>query len=294
MASSSLREIFAAQRPIAVYIEAMDSSSLPPLPGTAPPETWRMGTADGADADGRLAAFAIIMRPSPTSLQLLGTGFYLQLKGAFATAAHVAMEAEKLLAKEPGTVGIAHTIRDGRTLFLPIWKFFAHPTADVAFGVPRFEFVNDRTGDAYRAKVLCLTSRPPDLGAEISTWSYPLHRVLGDEATGQVIQLQPTFYNGVLQEFYGERGPSAKLMPPYYRTNIHLHGGSSGGPVFNRNGKVFGIASCSYDGAEDIAFVTPASALLEIEVPERITEDGDSVSRVALREFAARGLITMR
>ncbi len=68
----------------------------------------------------------------------------------------------------------------------------------------------------------------------------------------------PTFYNGVLQEFYSERGPSAKLMPPYYQTDIHLHGGSSGGPVFNPNGEVFGVASCSYDEAEDIAFVTPA------------------------------------
>jgi hypothetical protein len=96
--------------------------------------------------------------PSVCALNAL-TSSGIAPNGAFATAAHVAMEAEKLLAKEPGTVGIAHTIPDGRTLFLPIWKFFVHPTADVAFGVPRSEFVNDRTGDAYRAKVLCLTRR---------------------------------------------------------------------------------------------------------------------------------------
>jgi hypothetical protein len=29
---------------------------------------------------------------------------------------------------------------------------------------------------------------------------------------------------------------------------------------------MFGIASCSYDGATDRAFVTPAAALLEIEI----------------------------
>ncbi|MGP8231600.1 MAG: serine protease [Methylovirgula sp.] len=253
-----------------------------------------MGTADRVEADGRLATFAIVMQTTPRSLRLLGTGFYLQPKGSFATAAHVALEGQNLLAAKPNSVGIGHTLPDGRTLFRPIWKFFIHPTADVAFGVPGAEIVNDRTGETYRAKVLCLTGAAPDFGAAISTWAYPLHRLLGDEATGQILQLQPTFYNGILQEFYSERGPSAKLMPPYYRTNIHLHGGSSGGPVFNLNGEVFGVASCSYDGAEDIAFVTPAKALFEIEIPEKIGEGEDGAPIVTLREIAARGLISTR
>lgn len=253
-----------------------------------------MATADGADGDGRLAAFAIVTRPTPKALRLLGTGFYLQPKGGFATAAHVALEAQELLTVSPNAVGISHAISDGRTLFRPIWKFFIHPAADVAFGIPRAEFVNDRTGETYRSKVLCLTDASPDVGAAISTWSYPLHRVLGDEQTGQVLQLQPNFYNGVLQELYSERGPSAKLKPPYYQTSIHLHGGSSGGPVFNSRGEVFGVASCSYDGAEDVAFVTPASALFEIKVPERIDDGEDRAPWLSLREIATRGLISMR
>jgi S1-C subfamily serine protease len=253
-----------------------------------------MGNADREEADGRLATFAIVKRPTPRSLALLGTGFYLQLKGGFATAAHVALEAQQLLLERPESVGIAHTLPDGRTFFLPIWKLYVHPTADVAFGIPRNEIVNDRTGEVYRTKVLCLSGAAPRIGAPISTWAYPLHRVIGDETTGRVLQLQPTFYNGTLQELYSDRGPSAKLIPPYYRTDIHLHGGSSGGPVFNRQGEVFGIASCSYDGAEDIAFVTPASALLEIEVPEKIGEEEDRSSSVTLRAIAARGMISVR
>ncbi|WP_158554860.1 S1 family peptidase [Methylovirgula sp. 4M-Z18] len=253
-----------------------------------------MGTADRDEADGRLATFAIVTRPNPTSLRLLGTGFYLQPKGGFATAAHVALEAQELISAQPHSVGISHTLPDGRTKFLPIWKFFIHPTADVAFGVPRFEFVDDKTGEAYRAKVLALTRTSPDPGAKISTWSYPLHRVLEDEAKGQVLQLQPDFYDGTLLEFIAERGPSVKLKPPYYLTDIHLHGGSSGGPVFNFDGEVFGVASCSYDGAEDIAFVTPASALLEIPVPEIINDDGGERRSVTLAELAARGQIIAR
>jgi hypothetical protein len=111
---------------------------LSPLSGTAPPDTWRITTADLDEANGRFAIFAIVKRvPPPQSVQLLGTGFYLQTKGGFATAAHVAEEAQQLLAGSPGSVGIAHTLPKGRTMFLPIWKFFTHPTADVAFGVPR-------------------------------------------------------------------------------------------------------------------------------------------------------------
>jgi hypothetical protein len=250
-----------------------------------------MGTADRDAADGRLATFAILKRPKPSSLCLLGTGFYLQPRGGFATAAHVALEAQELMTTSPDSVGIAHTLPNGRTKFLPIWKFFIHDTADVAFGIPRYEFVDDTTGIVFRAKVLSITTAAPAAGSPVSTWSYPLHQVAGDEETGQSVQLKPDFYDGVLQEFFSERGPSAKLRPPYYQTNIHLYGGSSGGPVFNFEGRVFGVASCSYDGANDLAFVTPASALLEIEIPELITIDRDNGPKVSLRELAARNQI---
>ncbi len=263
---------------------------LSPLPGTAPPDTWRIATADLDDADGRLAIFAIVkLVPPPQSVQLLGTGFYLQTKGGFATAAHVAEEAQQLLAANPDSVGIAHTLPTGRIRFLPIWKFFIHPTADVAFGIPRYEFVDDATGQVVRAKVLSLTARRPDPGAAISTWGYPRHELIDDEARGRVLQLQPTFYDGRLQEIFMEHGPSVKLNPPYYRTSIHLHGGSSGGPVFFE-GHVFGVASSSYDGAEDVAFVTPASALLEIRVPKMIPDE-DGAETETLGEIAARGSI---
>jgi Trypsin-like peptidase domain len=267
--------------------------NVPPLSdlsGTASPGTWRVANADMADADGRLAIFAIVVRERQT-LKLLGTGFYLQPKGGFATAAHVAIEAQRHLAAAPGSVGIARTFQNGETRFLPIWKFFIHATADVAFGVPKAEFVDDRTGQIINAKVLSLTDTPPDVGAAVSTFAYPLHRLIEDETAGRVLQLQPDFYDGRLEEFYPERGPSVKLHPPYYRTSIHLHGGASGGPVFF-DGHVFGVASSSFDGAEDLAFVTPASALFEIRVPKAIA-DQDGAATETLGDIAARGQIAM-
>jgi hypothetical protein len=224
------------------------------LPGTALAGTWRITNADMAEADGRLAIFAIVIREPPT-FKLLGTGFYLQPKGGFATAAHVAIEAQQHLAANTDSVGIAHTLPNGKTRFLPICKFFLHPTADVAFGIPRAEFLDNASGQVIRAKVLSLTSTPPDIGAPVGTWAYPLHRHIEDEMAGRVLQLQPDFYDSRLEEFYAERGPLVKLRPPYYQTSIQLHGGASGGPVFF-DGHVFGIASSSFDGAKDLAFVT--------------------------------------
>jgi hypothetical protein len=268
----------------------MSESRLSPLPGTASAGTWRMHNADDVISDGRLATFAILKRPTPTTVALIGTGFYLQPKGGFATAAHVAREAEQQLTEAPDSVGIAHTLPNGTTRFLPIWKFFVHPAADVAFGVPRYEFVDDTTDEAIRSKTLSLTSQMPEIGTSVSTWAYPLHRVI-DDAAGQSMRLQPDFYDGVLQEYFRERGPSAKLTPPYFQTSINLHGGSSGGPVFNAAGEVFGVASCSYDGASDIAFVTPASALLELEIPQRISDSAAAGPMVSLRELVSRGRI---
>jgi len=273
----------------------MATSRLPSLPGTAPAGSWRITTADLDDSDGRLAIFALVVRDTPTSLHLLGTGFYLVTNGGFATAKHVALEAQKYMLENPLAVGIVHTISDGCSVFRPIWQFFIHPTADIAFGVPH-ELIDNTTTKAYRSKVLSLDIKCPEIGSAISTWSYPLHSVIDDHQSGRMLQLQPDFYNGTLRDIFTTTGPSAKLCPPYYLTSIHLYGGSSGGPVFDAAGYVFGIASCSYDGAEDIAFVTPVSAILEIELQMTTyhSDDGGSRSINTVNELGTMGVLSLR
>jgi len=270
----------------------MHPSPLEPLPGAALDGAWRISDADRADADGRLAIFAIVARPSADRVCLLGTGFYLLTNGGFATAAHVAAEAQKYMTDQPNSVCITHTVKDGPTVFRPIWRFFTHNQADIAFGVPH-EILLDGVPD--RNKILSLDVVSPVLGSNISTWSYPLHQVLSDETNKQIIQLQPGFYNGTLQQYFLGSGPSAKLVPPYFLTNIHLYGGSSGGPVFGPDGHVFGIASCSYDGAEDIAYVTPIKPIYEIELKDtNHGANGVSTPVKIVRELVELGFIGLR
>jgi hypothetical protein len=279
----------------------MSNDTLPPLPGTAPDGSWRIGNADRDLADGRLAIFAIVARSPDTAVnlrgdapgRLIGSGFFLLPNGGFATAKHVAEEALEVMEEGEHAVGLVYTLPNGLLVYRAVWKFFVHPTADLAFGIPH-EIIENSTGIAYRAKVLSLEREPPQIGAAISTWAYPLHASVQDRDGGERLHLQPAFYDGVLQEIFKSAGPSARLHAPYYLTNIHLHGGSSGGPVFNMDGHVFGIASCSYDGAEDVAFVTPIAPLFDLELHDIDLRDGKGRRIVTVGAIANIGRIAVR
>jgi hypothetical protein len=196
------------------------------------------------------------------------------------------------MSKGENSVGLVYLLSNDLLVFRPVWRFFLHPTADLAFGIPH-ALDDTRTGKPYRAKVLSLEREPPAVGTPVSTWAYPLHRKVCDAEGNETLRLEPAFYDGLLQEVHSQRGPSGKLQPPYYQTNIHLYGGSSGGPVFNhKNGRVFGVASCSYDGAVDLAFVTPIGAILEIELRDTDLGDGKGARNVLVSEIANLGRIS--
>jgi hypothetical protein len=278
----------------------MHEHKLPALPGTAADGTWRIHT-DLDESDGRLAIFAIVKRPpsSPLTLNgtgegdLIGTGFFLVPNGGFATARHVALEALDVMSTSQNSVGLVYSLSNGLPVFRPVWRFFLHQSADLAFGIPH-EIIDDKTGKAFRAKVLSLERGPPAVKASISTWAYPLHCQSSNWDGSNILRLQPAFYDGTVQEIYIDRGPSSKLQPPYYQTDIHLYGGSSGGPVFNETGRVFGVASCSYDGATDFSFVTPVDGIFDIELQDTDLQDGRGVRNVTVAEIANRGIISFR
>ena len=273
---------------------------LTPLSGTVSDGTWRITTSDRDDANGRLAICAIVKRPPSASpslkgtdgSELIGTGFYLVPDGGFATARHVALEALDAMSQGEHCVGLVYSLSNGLLVFRSVWRFFLHPTADLAFGIPH-EIYDNGTGRPYRAKVLSLDHNAPAIGARISTWAYPLHRRTQNSKGKDELHLQPAFYGGVLEQIYTERGPARRIEPPYYQTNIHLHGGASGGPVFNERGQVFGVASCSYEGAVDFAFVTPIGGILEIELEDTDLGDGRGSRRVAVSELANLGRISI-
>ena len=58
-------------------------------------------------------------------------------------------------------------------------------------------------------------------------------------------------------------------------------------------GRAFGIASSSYDGAVDLAFVTPVIGVLELNLEKTDIGDGQGPQRVTVSELAKLGHISI-
>jgi hypothetical protein len=161
----------------------VSQNRLPSLPGTALDGSWCIGNVDQVEADGRLAICAIVARTSAPGVNLrgfaggvlIGTGFFVLKDGGFATAKHVAAEAEQLLSRAENSVGLVYTLSNGLSVFRPMWRFAIHPTADLAFGIPH-EIYDNKTGKVFQSKILSLEPSSPGTGSAISTWAYPLHK----------------------------------------------------------------------------------------------------------------------
>lgn len=253
----------------------MVTKTLPPLPGTAENDLWT-GTNEFGPVNLSEAVFPIFRRIDSRSCEIVGTAFYVLRNGAFMTARHVLDERSDTLFGIQFGPGTHFYVR-------PVIAAYHHPTGDLSIGV--LEGMRHRqTGKLLENKTLVIRSGAPPKGAPISTYSYPLHDVVLTDA-GTQIDVRPTFYDGPLLDYYGERGPSAKLQCPYFLSGLHLYGASSGGPVFSTNGSAFAVANSSYDGANDIAFVTPIELAGDIIIKGVDRKDGNGSQDLPFREI---------
>ena len=247
----------------------------PLLPGTASGLKWKivnaqMGKSSIAATDPTEAIFPIFSRVG-TGWSLVGTGFYITSNGAFVTARHVA----EVFSTQSLAATILHINPDGSYLFRPVDRWSLHEEADVAVGWPAAIKDNKLDAEYLGVSLICQHNRnltEPDLNIwlqePVMTYGYPLHEIVSDGANTK-IHLQPNMYDGKVESAHWHRGPSVKLSPPYLQTTIALYGASSGGPVFcSRDGSVIGVASASYDGVNDVSFITPIAKAMEIAIPE--------------------------
>lgn len=242
----------------------------------------------GGHQDASLAVFPICTFTNG-SCKIHGTGFYVVPNGLFLTAKHVAEE----VSATAGHKCLFLLLPNNQYLVRTINRWDFHPTADVAVGWPE-QVIDNNTGIDYRAKILTLdvlTTEDQIIAGKwhnhpVMTFAYPLHSIINDSGFCSV-NLQPDIYDGSIEQYYVGKGPSAKLLPPYYQTNIHLYGASSGGPVFNADGQIIGIASASYDGANDFSFVTPIQQALETEIQAEFGDE-KGCQAITLRELFVR------
>lgn len=249
--------------------------------GQANKSDYFVRNGDGQPVTDRSSIFPIIAQLSDSEIRFIGTGFFITMNGVFVTAGHVAKEIADL--KCPAAV-IQFTA-GGTFVERPIHKFYVHNGADIAVGVT-YQMAND-SGEALTNTVLTLSDRMPSIGERLHTYAYPNSTIeLRTEDGGKhKAFFNPAFYAGEVEEIYPNGRDSSMMPGPCFQTSIHLHGGSSGGPVFDVSGKVVGINSSSLNIATDVSFISCSQQILDL-VLDDVVLPPNPPQRLSIRELA--------
>ena len=180
-----------------------------------------------------------------------GSGFVIADSGLIVTNRHVIRDWE-YNAPPPGTTGRMtkiETILPHRTLeeAMPteVYKLGPNPAVDVA--ILRISATGLRL----------VHGLEPDLsninpGDEVVVIGYPLGLDLLQWTKDTTAD--PSLSTGAV----------SRVGHDFIQLNLRAYHGNSGGPVFNRRGKVIGILTGNFGGAQDIAVCTPIGAALEM------------------------------
>lgn len=242
------------------------------IAGIAPEGLWA-GTNEFGLVNLTRAVFPIV-RKSPKGISVHGTGFFVLRNGGFITARHVFDDGHEDL--------VIIELAEDRLFFeRKLIAVYHHPVNDISIGFAA-QPVSSTTGEVHYNHVLRTAPECPPLGEPIATYSHPLHEVLVGPA-GASVRLDPQYFNGTLKERYDHRGPSGRLAAPYFLTDLHLYGASSGGPIVSTRGAAFAVACTSYAGEPDLSFVTPISLAGDIPIPNA-DPDGAGARTLTMRE----------
>lgn len=179
-----------------------------------------------------------IFNTSPKSTGVLGTGFFIDDKGHFLTAAHVINALPKDAAL--GYLGnIPHSKFIGKK-FIPIQIISKNDDQDLAFGKVNEDILPP----------LLLSQENPKIGESISLCGYPLPMITKSEnpQTSSSLDVtavrqywQPTIMmDSVRKDF---------LYKKKFHSFLTQHAalpGMSGGPIFNLDSKVVGVISANW------------------------------------------------
>ena len=230
-----------------------------PLVGEAVKGLYGAHNASGEPVDPTHAVFPIIKWSERDGTIPIGTGFFVNAQGCFLTARHVVED----FMDENGTVThavfIVQLTNDG-VIRRKVQRFYVNRMADIAVGVAA-QIEEVPTGIEILNPRIPLRYSLPIVGEHIHTYAYPkVNKTPGDI---EELYFCPAFFAGIMGKSHPE-GRDTVLMPgPCAETSMHVHGGASGGPVFNAQGEAFAVNSTGFGGS-DIAYVTPVSEAIEL------------------------------
>jgi S1-C subfamily serine protease len=246
------------------------------------------GNGESAFLDGTVVP--ILKQLPDTTWEFIGTGFFITINGVLATARHVLTDIldDKGIPRCP--LAVFHFLQNGIYLKRPVLRFSVHQKADVAIAVVA-PVKNNNTGAMINNKIPTLSTAPLEIGETVFTYAYP-NTVL---VTGvpQQIHFNPRNYEGKIVEFYPTGRDSVLLPNPCYQTSIAIHGGASGGPVFDTQGKVRGINSTGFPAFPDVSFISRTEELLPLQVTDIALQPGLAPESVSIARLAELGHVFM-
>jgi hypothetical protein len=260
-----------------------------PLRGEAVPGKFGLRTGDGLEADPSSAIFPIVKYDAAGVMDLLGTGFFISTVGLFVTARHVLSDPFDRRGNQVYPIAMIHYRGDGTYFIRPILRCALHPVADVAVGVCA-PMAHNLDGTPLTNKIVTLTTVRPELQSPIFTYAYPKYATKVIDGV-QAINFVPTYYDGNIVEDLPNGRDRVLLPGPCYRTNIAIHHGASGGPVFSPSRSAFALNSTGFDGTDD-SYVSSIKPIFDLRIDDVVMNDQPAQS-VPIIEMARAGHIVV-
>lgn len=244
--------------------------------------------------DGRLADPSTVVVPlyrhinAGRAMEVIGTGFFVT-QSTVVTARHVA---ESALAPDsqgfPGLWGI-QIIEGGQYYRRPVVNVVMHPTTDIALCVLA-NMTHRLTGANLSNPLVRLSARDPAIDEHVFTYAYP-DTSFEQEGERPRLDLNPHFYDGHITQHHPDGRDRVMLPFPCFETSIHIHGGASGGPVFDAQGAVIGINVSSLNPDTDVSYIAKVRDVFDLQLSCEFT--AGQFEDVSLRNLAERGYARM-
>lgn len=220
--------------------------------------------------------------------QIIGTGFFVA-HGLVITAGHVVDEAKTDSSKQEAPIldATLWCVQIVPGLNQVYWRQIEqanrHHRSDIA--LCRLRPLESLGGKPLGNPILRLSDHDPDIGTPVATYGHSDSRVIR-QGTRVRMAYRPHFYEGRIDDHFPVRRDSSLITWPSFQTSIHVHGGASGGPVFDAvTGTVFGICATSFEPHTDLSYVTKIHDAMAMPIAGKPVRGGGGPVTITLGEL---------